>query len=94
MSALLMHLADLVQGANHSLSLQHCNMDNIDTRLVEAVERLGQEPSWQFKVLKVLGNESTAVKEWFIRLSQPTAVAEANKMLNEGEHSPCHGDRM
>ena len=68
-------------------------MDDTNERLTQAVEGWGQEPLWQVKVLEVLGTKNTAVKLWFIRAHQSTAVAAANELLAEGERLPFHGDR-
>ena len=77
------------------MTLQHCSMGDIEQKLVDAVVGWrGQELSWQIKVLEVLGTKSTAVKLLFIGLSPESAVREANKLVDEGERSPCMGDRM
>jgi hypothetical protein len=89
-----MYLADLVQGASHTVTLQHCSMGDMEQKLVDAVKGWGQELSWQIEVLEVLGTKSTEVKLLFIGLSPESAVREANKLLEQGEHSSCHGDLM
>ena len=86
-----MHLADLVQGASHTLPLQHCSMADVDTGLVKAVKGWGQGPSWQIKVLEVLGTKNDLVKLWFSDATAAEAIAEANTLLEQGERLPCHG---
>ncbi len=68
-------------------------MDDINERLVQAVKGWGQEPSWQIKVLDVLGTKADLVKLWFIRApGQSTAIAAANELLAEDKRLTCHGD--
>ena len=66
-------------------------MADVDTRLVQAVKGWGQGPSWQIKVLEVLGTKNDPVKLWFIDATTAEAIAEANTLLEQGERLPCHG---
>jgi hypothetical protein len=83
-----MHLAGLVQEPD----IWTASVMDIDQRLALAVAEWGQVPSWQARVIRLLGKATAATKAWFIHAPRQTAVDEANRLLaDEGTHLACRG---